>query len=71
MCHLQRKMKTEESVHRHTVKCLNYIPVKIMQLESTVTKCKKTNKMKAQYICENCDILQLFLESFHLNAMEC
>ena len=30
MWHLQRKMKTEKSIHRHTVKCLNYIPVNIM-----------------------------------------
>ena len=29
MWHLEGKMKTEESIHRDTVKCLNYIPVKI------------------------------------------
>ena len=28
--HLKGKMKTEEPIHRHTVKCLNYIPVKII-----------------------------------------
>ena len=58
MWHLEGKMKTEESIHRDTVKCLNYIPVKItrscIMYMYGVAKCKKIHDI-----------------SFHLKAMEC
>ena len=67
MSHLEGKMKTEESIHRDTVKCLNYIPVKItrscIMYMYGVAKCKKyTIYLRTA---------QLHDISSHLKAMEC